>query len=474
MMIRKALVFAVILLFILPNSVLANTIVLYQERGSVSDWDEHRYVVEDDLVVHSHISLGLSHVFYNYSNNYTFQFTPFEPRYIEEPSFYSVRIFRECQVSLQNFQEPHINCEDGEELKEDIDFQDIETNQYNWSQKAHKIRIFQNESFRKWTYYDILVTYRLEDFVKKKGSDYYFSLEKRCNDYGWQRCPQGNPVRETVFFVNPDIELTHYPDYAEKLYFLNEIEYLWIEGQYQNGEIRFIDVTETEKWIPFKWAMLGAFAGYVISVFFNWVGGFFIRRKKNYDMDPDEKIFPAIFLLLIVGVIIIYKLAGIIDPPTLEAILVFILVALTALYAGITLRIARGPEKNRTANYIQNQLAKFYTPLLTNEHFWASDYERFYGARIQVKPSNEQDRLIKEFSDVYRRYKHYASTDLEGSINKLENYIRSGHQPSEMTPEDKKQYEEEYDEFKKEFNALLEKDYERLQEELKTLFLKKR
>jgi uncharacterized membrane protein YuzA (DUF378 family) len=226
--------------------------------------------------------------------------------------------------------------------------------------------------------------------------------------------------------------------------------------------------------------MFGAIVGFLSGVSLNQLiinrkifGGFFIQRRESHDMDSDEKVFPIIFLVLLVGVILIYFLSEIIGPNTLEAILIFILVGITTIYAGATLRIARESRKDRTASYIQNQLAKFYTPLLTNEQFWHSNYERFYSARIQVKPSNEQDRLIKEFLDVYRRYKHYASTDLEESIYKLENYIRSGHNPSEMTPKDKEEYGKEYDEFKKEFNALLEKDYERLQEELKTLFLKK-
>lgn len=159
-------------------------------------------------------------------------------------------------------------------------------------------------------------------------------------------------------------------------------------------------------------------------------------------------------------------------PSLVLAIATIALVLVTRSYAKTTSKILEESRKDRKANYIQNQLANFYTPLITNEQFWHSDYKRFFDARVTVNPSNEQDRLLKEFLDVYRRYKHFSSTNLESSMSKLEDFTRSG-TPDAVDVVEKEKHWREYNEFKEEFSEILKEDYKRLQEELEALFLEK-
>ena len=159
-------------------------------------------------------------------------------------------------------------------------------------------------------------------------------------------------------------------------------------------------------------------------------------------------------------------------PSIFLAVSTVALVLVTFHYAKTTAKISEESRKERKADYIQNQLEKFYTPLITNEQFWHSDYKRFFNARTTVNPSNEQDKLIKEFLDVYRRYKHFASTNLESSMSQLEDFTWSG-TPDAMDIVEKETHWREYNEFKEEFSEILKEDYKRLQEELETLLLKK-
>lgn len=179
-------------------------------------------------------------------------------------------------------------------------------------------------------------------------------------------------------------------------------------------------------------------------------------------------IFPGLIYFLLV---IVETGASItIDKDKLNASLVGTLVLLTAYYVVATFGILKESRKDRKADYIQNQLEKFYTPLITNEQFWQSDYKRFHDARINISVTNERDKMIKVFLDVFRGNKHYASSELDDSINKLENFIEHGENPDTVDIMKKEEYFHSFREFKDEFKRLLDEDYTRLQNELKTLF----
>jgi hypothetical protein len=244
----------------MPFVVNANRIILDQDWGDIRYWRENKYIWGDDLSVDIHLKLSLSKIFYNFSNNYTFEFYLSEPSYTGEPVDYNITVYRECgQISLLPFQ-TLIGCENNY-----TNF----TDKYNPIEKAHIITIFQERSIREWTDYDILISYKLPNFVKRKGKWYYYSrwyylrFFKDCDSYGTQyKCPRGNTVIETIYLTNPDYLLEKYPDFAQ-IDMLKEIRTIELEGLHDKYEIWFINVKETEFWTPLKWVLLGFILGLI-------------------------------------------------------------------------------------------------------------------------------------------------------------------------------------------------------------------
>lgn len=455
MKLKNVLFLIGVLLSVLPNLAFASTITIEQDWGWIQDWNEHKYVVEDDLYVNSHISLSLSKVFYNYSNNYTFEFHPGEPDYGEEPQDYSIRVFRDCRdVSLQKFFPVYINCtEKGEELKEGIDFQDI-LGQKTWTSRVHEIRIFQNESFKEWVDYDILISYKLENFVQKKGSYRYFRLSRYCRNHGdiskgLSGCPQGNPIRGNVIFDDSDFRFEGEPECGKKDYFLDgKREYLWTEGVYRACEIGFIDVGETETLIPFKWALFGAVVGSLLSVFINQV---FIQLKGGNNMKSELKLF----LVLLIGAIGVsaFYVFKLVDPSIMDAILFFLLVMVTTILASATIGIVKESKNDRELKFINEQIGELYSPLkfrptilqitreeyyrlMENSHLASEDMEKLlkeyfktmdeFGKEVQTRLGKRLnlEHDTPEFVDLKKRFDEKVNSDYELLLNRRKQILR--------------------------------------------------
>ena len=274
--IKKFLVIAIVLL-VSPSLVHANKITLEQNGGWITYWDENKYyTAKNNMQVISHLKLSLSREFYKYSDNYTFEFSPSEPGYADNATSFEVQIFRDCnRVNIKYFLDHIINCNKGEELKEGKDFEVIEVLQDYPKRKAYNIRIFQNQSVKQWTNYDIFIRYQLKNFSKPKGtipyfpSSYYFSLSKDCYDKCFncihdEQCPMDNSVSETIVMVDPNLKLIDPP--YKKYFILDGIEYLRIGGlRTEPVNIEFQNVKETDFLIPLFWAFFGAVIGAIVG-----------------------------------------------------------------------------------------------------------------------------------------------------------------------------------------------------------------
>ncbi len=286
---KKIILFLLAISFVLllSSPVSASRIELSRDWGWITMWSEHNYITKEDLVVNVHLRLSLSKDFYKYSDNYTFQFSPWEPEYVKKPAYFDMRIFKGCeQVDLRVFDLPYIKCEQGMELSNGSGFKDALVTLYNWEQKAHDITIFQNDSAKRWVNYDILISYKLDNFVENKDSKYFFSLKNTCLNSGNQKdkCPEKSSIWETVFLVNPDFEFQEFPEWAKKKIKRSGIEYINVKGT-EGYDVKFSDTKETGFWIPLKWIFVGFILGLIPSLIL-----YTIRNWKNIKKACKRKI----------------------------------------------------------------------------------------------------------------------------------------------------------------------------------------
>ncbi len=267
-MLKTPTVFLLSLIFV-SSSCFAQTIRIYDDAVYVLRWEEIKYIQDKDLIVHAKIPIRVSSLILDKSNNFTIDFYPTEPGQTKDVEYFKVRIFKDCtQVDIRYLMEPVINCD--KELIENKDFFVKEKENYIWSE-TREITVMLSK-IKHWKNYNLLIEYKLPDFVKKKGHIYYFSYDKYCQDHEKNKnnCPssEGIDVQEATIILNENALWSNYPENGKAHYLLNEYPILNLYGygpSYSQSPIEYIDTEETEKWIPFKWAFFGAIIAFVLE-----------------------------------------------------------------------------------------------------------------------------------------------------------------------------------------------------------------
>ncbi len=243
-------------LLILPGFANANYVHVDQEHTYLRQWEEHRYIEGKDFLVISHLTYDVHLPSLENVSYLSFIFDPFEPGNLHELQYFNVTVYEDCQqVSLQYKSLPIINCRNQTPKEVSV----IREDRQYWVD-TRNISIRLPDQKENWNTYDILIEYRIPDFIKQKFDVYYYYSDKACLNSRTENnvCPA--VIQEDTIIDNKNALVDRYPDSATVSELLDgsPLIYYSLEGdKLSRFRIEYSDTSQTGLWNPLVWLVAG-------------------------------------------------------------------------------------------------------------------------------------------------------------------------------------------------------------------------
>ncbi len=208
-------------------------------------------LVGDSLQVSLGIGLTINPDKINSLRNFTVIVSPFETSLHKSAKDITVEVC-EGGIGGASFEEVMIGCE----KRVNATIIPVSSND---PVNAREIIMHLDES-ETWKMYVIRVNYTLPNFLVTQGTNYVAWFTTRCN-LGSDSC---NGWMRTVMLPTEDSVIERLPEKAE----IDRYKGKWVirTNSPDNQQIWFSKYSETDTWIPLRWALVGAVFGALLSI----------------------------------------------------------------------------------------------------------------------------------------------------------------------------------------------------------------
>lgn len=245
----------ILLLFVFPTH--AISVYGYWDKANLLGYNEASEISGDTLLVSIGMRYSVDAEVINYSNGTSLFIDPRYGRWHDDIRNLKVNV---CEGDYTGMSPPRaiqISCINNTNFTFNYSF-DVSRNSYDNKIDGIKINLNYTTYTDTYHFFGILITYEIPNFIIHQGSHRIAWFNHYC---ARPSCPDFDvlitlPEKSSIVEKIPDTaELNRY----------GERWYVELESS-GNNMIWFTDVDETEKWIPFRWALIGGIIGAIIGL----------------------------------------------------------------------------------------------------------------------------------------------------------------------------------------------------------------